>query len=434
MSKTYEQLSPVVSALNERIAGLKSAFNLTSEIECVISDGYYDSNNGSIQAPSGYWQEKRTSIFDVKNVNAVFWKLVFASSVTQKGVALSEWKADGSFIGKKQIVSQSVYSEQSGTINTDELNEATKYIAFDFSTRGQEVSFLVNCYFSSYRIDKGLQSIEQKINGIDGKSSIYYGTMKPFSVCNIELLTTIATSSINSSSPGGMDVYNDILVMLFDGGGIVLWDLENNTKIGEYTLASGGTGNHANQAHFSTQMGTAYPLLYVSECYGSHKCFVEDITDSSSTLVQTISFANDDADYTGAYDWVLDNYNEKIMTYGETANGLMIKTFNVPSTGTSEVTLRDSDKIGQWVVTDVINETFTYQGATVIYGTLYLAGFVSNTGNYIWAIDKNTHSLKGRVDISDVVTYAHEIEDLSLYSEKLVASTHSKRVYSLDFN
>ena len=271
------------------------------------------------------------------------------------------------------------------------------------------------------------------INGNDllsyGKQ--YIGNMKPSGAYDINLFGTIASSQSPTHSQG-MAITGNTLAMLSDGGGILLYDLSTSTVIGEYSLACASENNHANSASFSTEQGTTYPLLYVSECYGDHRCFVEDIGTASSTTVQTIAYANADGDYTSAFDWILDAPCKKIMTYGISGSKKLIKVFSLPNTNVSEVTLTEADVIEEWCPDDYAGESLvTYQGNTVYGNIIYLP--VSSTER-ILAFDKTSHALVGKINLtSDYGTFS-EVEDVAIYNGKLMLSTNNRRLYEFDMS
>ena len=218
----------------------------------------------------------------------------------------------------------------------------------------------------------------------------------------------------------------------YNTGIIVLYDLQSRSIIGSYNLASYNSNNHANSASFSNTMGTKYPLIYISECYGDHRCFVEDIGDSSSELIQTISYANDANDYEAtAWDWILDKYSNRIMTLGVKNNKKLRKVFSLPNVENESVTLMDGDKIEEWFADDSAGETLnTYQGNTVIGNTLYLP--ISNTER-LFAFDKTTHALLGKIDISSDMPSLREVEDIDIYKKDLIVSTNSNIYLRISF-
>lgn len=260
---------------------------------------------------------------------------------------------------------------------------------------------------------------------VGGKT--YLGNMKPN---NIYTLSEIATISTTLSNAQGMAITGNTLVMLFNGGGIVLYDLVNKTQLGQYMMACAGESNHCNSASFSTEMGTSYPLLYVSECRAQHRCFVEDIGLSSSTTVQTIAYDNANNNYnSNAFDWILDEQNHHIMTYGISGSKTLIKAFDLPETSIPEVTFSESDKLYQWYPDDFAGEFLnTYQGNTVYGNILYLP--VSNDER-IFAFDKTSHALIAKIDLEADYPSIPELEDVAVYGDKLIVSTNNKKLYEI---
>jgi hypothetical protein len=251
--------------------------------------------------------------------------------------------------------------------------------------------------------------------------------------------TTVSPTSI-SSSQQGMAIYNGKAFLLYDGGKLAIYDLFNKRIDAELALGSVGVDNHANSANFSTEIVSdgVFPLLYISECYGQHRCFVENITNSSSTLVQTISFTNTKGDYTNstynnAFDWILDNDTGLLMTYGVMSDGKhKIKTFAKPSTTSATVELTEADIIDEWIVEDYIfpslSSNYVYQGNCAKCGYIYLLAYQSNE---IFCISEKTHEVTARIPL----TYDNgEPEDVAIYADTMFVIYGNKKLYGMEFD
>lgn len=270
----------------------------------------------------------------------------------------------------------------------------------------------------------------------------YYGTVNignTYSVKNYATYTP-TSSSLPSTTQQGMSIYNGKAFLLYNKGGLAIYDLIDKQSIAEITLASASADNHCNSANFSTEFasGGVYPLLYISECYGQHRCFVEDVTNSGSTLIQTITFSNENGDYanstySNAFDWILDNDTNMLMTYGLMSDGKhKIKRFAKPDTSNATVTLRELDVIDEWIVEDYIypalSSNYIYQGNCAKGGIIYLLAWQNNE---IICIDENTHAITARIPLS---FDSSEEEDIAIYANTMFVVYTSKKIYGLSFD
>lgn len=271
----------------------------------------------------------------------------------------------------------------------------------------------------------------------------YFGTVNLNGTYTVDNYVTYTptSSSLPSTTQQGMSIYNGKAFLLYNKGGLAIYDLINKQSIAEITLASASAGNHCNSCNFSNEIisGGIYPLLYISECYGQHRCFVENITNSGSTIVQTITFNNENGDYTNstynnAFDWILDNDTGMLMTYGIMSDGKhKIKMFAKPDISSATVTLGEKDVIDEWVVEDYIYPTlssnYTYQGNCAKGGIIYLLTWQSNE---IICISEDTHAMTARVPLTYNTT--GEPEDLAIYADTMFVVYGDKKIYGMSFD
>ena len=253
--------------------------------------------------------------------------------------------------------------------------------------------------------------------------------------------TYTPTASLPSTTQQGMSIYNGKAFLLYDKGGLAIYDILNKQSIAEFTLASASADNHCNSCNFSTEIisGGVYPLLYISECYGQHRCFVENITNAGSTLIQTITFSNENGDYTNstynnAFDWILDNDTGMLMTYGLMSDGKhKIKMFAKPDTSNATVTMGETDVIDEWIVEDYIYPTlssnYIYQGNCAKGGVIYL---LAHQSNEIICISEDTHVMTARVPLTYNTT--GEPEDLAIYADTMFVVYGDKKIYGMSFD
>ena len=111
-------------------------------------------------------------------------------------------------------------------------------------------------------------------------------------------------------SAQGMAIFKDNAYLLNSTGYCRVFNLRKKTIISIFRLGSYSNTNHANCASFgyAVKGQKKKPVMYVSECSHPWRCFVEHITDSASSLVQTIQ-ATIEGKPEIVHDWVIDNKN-----------------------------------------------------------------------------------------------------------------------------
>ena len=259
----------------------------------------------------------------------------------------------------------------------------------------------------------------------------YFGDMKPSK--NKYTITAITQlSKINGISYAqGLAVNNGVLAVIYNTGAICIYDLDSKTVLGQYMLDIADSNMHGNSADFSNTAGTTYPLIYISECYGNHRCFVEDVTNTESTLIQTIAYANDIGSYDGnSWDWILDKDNGHIMTYGKHGTKHLVKVFSLPLTTDGDITFQDADKLDEWCPDDAAGELINiYQGHSVYGNILYL---LASQDERILAFDVINHTLLGKINLTADHNFS-EIEDVDVYNDTLIIVTVNRGIHQIRF-
>lgn len=259
----------------------------------------------------------------------------------------------------------------------------------------------------------------------------YFGDMKPSK--NKYTITAITQlSKINGISYAqGLAINNGVLAVIYNTGAICIYDLDSKTVLGQYMLDIADSSMHGNSADFSNTAGTTYPLVYISECYGNHRCFVEDITNTESTLIQTIAYANDIGSYDGnSWDWILDKDNGHIMTYGKHGTKHLVKVFPLPLTTDGDITFQDADKLDEWCPDDAAGELINiYQGHSVYGNILYL---LASQDERILAFDVINHTLLGKINLTADHNFS-EIEDVDVYNGSLIIVTVNRGIHQIRF-
>ena len=148
-------------AVREQVSFLSHP--LSESVEYDISDGYYSNTNGVPQTPSSYWLNKYTSKVDISEISNLKWIYSAESSVTQIGVFMSSWDTNGVFIERKEIVGQSAFENASGVVNVSELPQTVRFIAFDYGTRGQTVSFDIIANYNAKALAGDVNAIKDSV-------------------------------------------------------------------------------------------------------------------------------------------------------------------------------------------------------------------------------------------------------------------------------
>ena len=249
-----------------------------------------------------------------------------------------------------------------------------------YSTTDKEIVEVNACF--NYTID-GVPFNKKQKQYLDeitrGTSTQYIGERLPINNSYIKTLFTLsnfgsATYPVDSQ---GMDVYDN--KYLFQGNqsgedrSVYILDLVQKTILGNFLFTESGSWHMNNINCAIKEIDTdKFPLIYLSECYGTHRCAVVKISDSADSYIvkQLITF-NTSSHYGGgsyAFDWFLDIENNLIYCYGNTASSgsVEIVKFNLPSLSDATVTLTDNDVLDSFIV----NGIGIYQGSKLINGKL----------------------------------------------------------------
>ena len=241
---------------------------------------------------------------------------------------------------------------------------------------------------------------------------------------NIGIVADHYTPSVTfiSKVPQGMGIYNGKAVCFMKNGGMFVWDIESKSVDLELAIPFLSTA-HCNSVSFGDFYDASddFPLIYLSEClYATDsKCFVIRLTGGVATLIQTITYSNDNSVYTGAFDWIVDTDNSLISTYGNSSNEKhTICTFNLPSFNNGDITLTASDIIDSWLIEDSMGSYSinVYQGHALYNGMLFLPdGAWANNTMYVF--DMYAHTLRNIIPCN---WRSNEFEDVDIYDGKLI--------------
>lgn len=228
----------------------------------------------------------------------------------------------------------------------------------------------------------------------------------------------------------GIAIYKNILFFFNHGGHCRLVDLSEKKIVGEYDLDTKSEYNHVNNANFSQKFieNNKYPLIYISECKGDGRCFVEQLSDETSVLVQTISLhSNFNCNLSN---WILDEKNKKLylLRYSDEKTGTicMFDEFNLPSLMNKHIVLSSEDVVRRYSFEYVI-----WQGAVFRNGYLYLVYGNDITERGIMVINFED---KLYCDYNFTHVIKEEAEGIGFWNEEVIVTTINGYVYRMQMN
>lgn len=227
-------------------------------------------------------------------------------------------------------------------------------------------------------------------------------------------------------SSQGFAIWGNTAFSFHDKGLFISFDLKSKKMLGMGHIDIKGT--HSNNAIFSSRRLTPasrYPLCYISECKGKHRCLVTEIDENSARTVQQIYYSGEG--YEQYFDWFLDEERGEICTYGG-MNGeghpdiKTIKRFPLPALGQKEVRYTPKDQIGEDII---IEDLDVFQGSVLKDGILWLGEGYPPLRRSVAAYSYPEGKLLGRTEVSK--TIGLEPEGLSIQGKWLYVSFHTSR-------
>jgi hypothetical protein len=206
------------------------------------------------------------------------------------------------------------------------------------------------------------------------------------------------TTKANGESAQGMCIHKDTAFLFNNTGYCRLFDLKKSKVVAEFPLDVSSKENHSNCANFGVEFPAGnkqFPAIYISECYGKRRCFVESITEKGSKLIQTLRLAVGDktawpydritdedikTDFARTFDWFVDKENKFLyaITFAgdfatstaqrDTGKGYVLVKLPLPKLAAGDVTFTQKDILAQFV----INFKELSQGGVIRDGKLYL--------------------------------------------------------------
>lgn len=230
----------------------------------------------------------------------------------------------------------------------------------------------------------------------------------------------------------GMAIYKDKCFMLNITGHCRVFDIKKTKLISDFRLGCYSSTNHANCASFGVEKigNCKRPVMYVAECSSPYRCFVENVSDSGSVLVQTIQARNNGKPEV-IHDWVVDKKHHFIYGIRTTSEALdsagtrltTILKYKLPNLSEGEnVVLTETNKIDQY---DLYFEN-VLQGAIIKGNKMYLpVGNLKFKGKEsarnrraLIIVDLRKRKIVKKLDINDITN--NEPEDCDFYKGKLL--------------
>lgn len=225
----------------------------------------------------------------------------------------------------------------------------------------------------------------------------------------------------------GFAVWEHYAFLFNNQGWCRIFDLKQKKIINKFQLGSFHKNNHANCASFGVEFpmdNNAFPALYISECNFPYRCFVEDITDKKSTLIQTIQYVKN-GEIQKVSNWITDRRMKKIYAVARCnknmKDSVLILRSRLPSINEGDVIFEEKD------VEDSFYVTFPnlLQGGTIHAHCLYLPVGL-HTGNEsrkdaeraILVVDIGAKKIVDFISLQDKIV--NEPEDVDFYDNHLL--------------
>ena len=220
-------------------------------------------------------------------------------------------------------------------------------------------------------------------------------------------------------SAQGFAICGDKAFLANNTGICRIYDLKGDSIISSFRFESSHKNNHSNCLDFGVEYPRGnrdFPALYISECSGKGRCFVEDVTIGKSSLIQTITFKE------RVTDWFIDRENRKIYAMAhfilkeKMTDSVTIYKFALPSIYAGDIDL--TDKIEDYFR---INLPYVLQGGTIHEGKMYLPVCERDKDkikkNKLIVVDLKEFHLKKIIDLDEII---NESEDLYFYHGRLL--------------
>lgn len=228
----------------------------------------------------------------------------------------------------------------------------------------------------------------------------------------------------------GMAVRDKIMYRLYDTGlcqTFDLSDLANPKKIASFELGSHGSINHANCAQTCLDENGDV-LLYVSG-QKEGKTYVERVTSTGSTLIQTITLsAMDLLDQTIILNAVCgdDGY---LWYFGAGGSKLLFAKARKPLMEEGDVTITEDDILDFWSEDGYVYEEDVWQGGMVYNNLLFMLFGSTGAKAHLAVYDVRAHQRIMDISLSSAVK--EEPEDCEIIPEGILVATYGGSHYYL---
>ena len=239
----------------------------------------------------------------------------------------------------------------------------------------------------------------------------------------------------------GFDIFNGIAFQTYDGGYCSTFKLETGEKIADFRFGSFYSHNHCGNANFGLEYpegNTTFPALYVSGDLTTKACYVENVTESSSELIQTIYFDVEPGDYTGGQ-VILDRDRKRIVymqrknrKIGDLDNIFKMWEFLIPALSAGrEVHFTNADMLCEPYELPYYSPY--YQGAMILgRQILQTHGYAENSfGSQvgIMVFDTLNHTFDRHVDLTGKIDF--EPQGAAVHEGRLIMNFANGGMYEI---
>lgn len=228
----------------------------------------------------------------------------------------------------------------------------------------------------------------------------------------------------------GVAVWDHIMYRLYDTGYCQTFDISNLTapkKLSSFALGSHMGPNHANCAQTSLDENGDL-LLYVSGLKGG-KTFVERITTTGSTLVQTITLSPlEILGKTVTLNCVCSD-DGFLWYFGSGGDKLYYAKARRPLLSEGDVTLGLDDILDFWSESNYVYREDVWQGGKVYGNFLFFLFGINGSTAHLVVYDTRVHKRILDINLSDVVR--EEPEDCELIPQGILVVTNGGNHYYL---
>lgn len=234
-------------------------------------------------------------------------------------------------------------------------------------------------------------------------------------VCRAQLVYPVV-GTYKGKSAQGMAIWGDRAFLFNEGGDCRVLNLRNGNVVSGFSLGSANKKNHVATACFGKEFpqGGNLPALYIAEFSGLSRCFVENVSDSSSLLLQIIEAKEKGENYL-IQCWLVDTINGFIYTVSgrQTADSegrwpVVFRKYNLPKLKDGkQIVLTEQDKLDQFEM----NFSNCLQGGCIRRGYMYIVtGFQQSRYESVRAkrslkiINLKNKSLKKEIDLTYTTT------------------------------